>query len=226
MKTQIPSGNHQRFAFTLIELLVVIAIIGILAALTFPALKGIKNGAARRKAKAELRAVETAIESYKAHYGFYPPDNPNNFALNQLFYELRGTVNTNGTTFETLDHFAIIPAVSVPTVFGLGVSGFVNCTRAGSGDEVKPAKNFLPKLASGQYQVVTNSGIEFAVLTTTIKWPPNMGFSALGVPEVNPIQYNSSRPTNNSGSYDVWVDVYIAGRTNRISNWSDQPQLF
>src|ERR1043165_3144594 len=81
-------------AFTLIELLVVIAIIGILAAL-IANLSG-KAADARRKARVntEMAQIETAIESYKEKKGFYPPSNGNTniVAMNQLFYELTGTI--------------------------------------------------------------------------------------------------------------------------------------
>ena len=63
-------------AFTLIELLTVISIIGVLAALLFPVLKGVKRQQFIRNAQAEMAQLETAIERYKATYGFYPPDNP------------------------------------------------------------------------------------------------------------------------------------------------------
>jgi hypothetical protein len=39
---------------------------------------------------------------------------------------------------------------------------------------------------------------------------------------MNPIRYNSSSPTNNPNSYDLWIDVVIDGKTNRISNWSKE----
>lgn len=62
-------------AFTLVEMLTVVAIILILATLTI----GIAGYANRRAAvtriKAEIRAMELALEAYKADYGTYPPWN-------------------------------------------------------------------------------------------------------------------------------------------------------
>src|SRR5450755_3364218 len=60
-------------AFTLIELLVVITIIGVLAAFTIPVLSSVKRQQYIRHTQAELALLETAIERYKATYGFYPP---------------------------------------------------------------------------------------------------------------------------------------------------------
>jgi hypothetical protein len=34
----------------------------------------------------------------------------------------------------------------------------------------------------------------------------------------------STNPTNNPGSFDLWIDVLYGGKTNRISNWSKDPQ--
>jgi hypothetical protein len=42
---------------------------------------------------------------------------------------------------------------------------------------------------------------------------------------LNPIRYNSSSPTGNSKTYDLWVDIVVGGKTNRISNWSENPEI-
>jgi hypothetical protein len=192
--------------------------------LVFPAIKMAKEKGLRAKAQTELKQIETAIDSYKAKYGHYPPDNPGIPALNQLFYELHGTTNMNGTVFQTLDRREQIPVASVSTVFGAGVAGFVNCSRAGN-DELAAGMNFLPGLKAGQYGFASNS-VRFAVLTTSVPWPKNLGPVIAGWPdELNPIRYNSSSPTNNPKSYDLWVNIFVGGKTNRISNWSAQPEF-
>jgi general secretion pathway protein G len=66
-----PPTPHRQ-GFTLIELLVVITIIAILAALILSTAGGIQKKAARDRAKAEISALSTALESYKADYGDYP----------------------------------------------------------------------------------------------------------------------------------------------------------
>src|SRR5690349_7270217 len=60
-------------AFTLIELLVVIAIMGVLAALLLAVVGGVKKHQYIWNAQAEMEQVATAIDRYKAAYGFYPP---------------------------------------------------------------------------------------------------------------------------------------------------------
>jgi len=42
---------------------------------------------------------------------------------------------------------------------------------------------------------------------------------------LNPWRYNSANPTNNPGSYDLWIQLKIGGKTNLISNWSKQAQI-
>jgi len=50
--------------FTLIELLVVISVIAILVGIAIPRFKGMQDEANESKAKAELRVLQTALESY------------------------------------------------------------------------------------------------------------------------------------------------------------------
>src|ERR1043166_7754672 len=107
MKNPNPARRNHRRAFTLIELLVVIAVIGVLAAMLFPAFSSVKKNAIRKKIQAELRQIETAIDSYKEKRGHYPPDNPAKYELNQLYFELLGTV-LDGQFYRTLDGSARI----------------------------------------------------------------------------------------------------------------------
>ena len=121
--------ERRYMAFTLIELLVVIAVIAILAALIFPVTIGLKKQRMIKVGQTELAQVETAAEAYKAKYGFYPPDNPSNPLINQLYFELKGTVLSNGS-YQALDgsgQIAATPA-AFQAAFGAStsVSGFVN----------------------------------------------------------------------------------------------------
>jgi general secretion pathway protein G len=54
----------QKKGFTLIELLVVISVIAILIGIAVPRFKGMQDEANISKANAELRVLETAVESY------------------------------------------------------------------------------------------------------------------------------------------------------------------
>jgi prepilin-type N-terminal cleavage/methylation domain-containing protein len=63
-----------RRAFTLIELLIVVAIIAILAAIAVPNFLEAQVRAKVSRAKADIRSVATAFESYAVDNNYYPPD--------------------------------------------------------------------------------------------------------------------------------------------------------
>src|ERR1043166_7111253 len=87
-------------AFTLIELLVVIAIIGLLAGLIVGGTKYAGTQMKVSRIRAELQALEVAIEAYHAKFNHYPPDNVVsrspviivNPVTNSLYYELTGVI--------------------------------------------------------------------------------------------------------------------------------------
>lgn len=218
------------FGFTLIELLVVISIIGVLAALSIPVMGAVKAAQYKKVARAELEQLETALENYKAKYGAYPPSNKNSpgtdydpMMFSQLYYELSGVTRDASGDFTTLDGAAKITAKNYMIAYGVG--GVENCTQGGGEDGVS-AKDFLPGLK--QNQIV--GGISNLLAPNTVEivtsvGGPDDGYKPLGVSHLNPFRYNSTNPTNNPGSYDLWIDLRISGVTNRISNWSRQPQI-
>ena len=67
-----------------------------------------------------------------------------------------------------------------------------------------------------------------ALLVCSIRWldDPARQIVLNGVTTgLNPWRYVSNNPTNNPGAFDLWVDIVIDGKTNRISNWSTTPQV-
>lgn len=64
--------KKKKKAFTLLELLVVLAILAILIAIAIPVYKGQKEKAAITAHNANVRVLETAVESYKQDHGEYP----------------------------------------------------------------------------------------------------------------------------------------------------------
>ena len=184
-----------------------------------------------------MAQIETAIESYKAAYGFYPPSNPNGSLTNQLYYELVGTFNTSTVQYTTLDGRSQVPAGNVSGYFG--VNGFLNCTKSGAGEDTPVAKTFLPDLKATQIWQYTNPPGKFSIgvdLLIGSLGGPDQFYRPLNVAGMNPWRYNSSNPTNNPGSYDLWIQLSIGSsfssintftRTNKylICNWTKQFQV-
>jgi prepilin-type N-terminal cleavage/methylation domain-containing protein len=75
--------------FTLIEMLTVIAVIAILVGILYPALRSIRDGPKKAAARADIRKLQMAIQSYYNEYGKYPPT-PRNGATPQAdwFYAM------------------------------------------------------------------------------------------------------------------------------------------
>jgi prepilin-type N-terminal cleavage/methylation domain-containing protein len=219
-------------AFTLIELLVVIAIMGVLAALILPVVAAVKKHQYIYNTQAEMAKLETAIDRYKAAYGFYPPSpttpptagNPSTL-VNQLYYELEGTVYSPiNLNYTPLDGSAqILSAGQVASAF-TGIGGFINCTKPGAGEDAAAARNFLPDLKPNQIIVYSNNTVPVTILISSVGGP-DANYQPLGSPDVNPWRYNSSSPTNNPGSYDLWVQLVIGKQSNLICNWTKQVQI-
>jgi len=231
---QVPAGwlnplRHRRLessrcAFTLIELLVVIAIMATLAALILPVAGMVKKHQYLYNTQTQMAQLETAIDRYKAAYGFYPPDNPGNPLTNQLYYELVGTVFTNNNLYITLDGSVQINTNQFIPVFGSspGVGGFVNCSKPGAGEDAPAARNFLPDLKPNQ--IGTNNGV--TLLIGSVGGPDATStYQPLPGSDLNPWRYNSSNPTNNPGSYELWIQLSIGKQTNLICNWTKKVQV-
>ena len=217
--------NSRRRAFTLIELLVVIAVIATLAGFLFPLAAAAKRHATIQRTQAEMAQIETAIESYKSTYGFYPPDNSSGSLTNQLYYELTGTLyGSANNTYTNLNSSDSLTANAVQNIFNIG--GFMNCTKPGADEDSRKAENFLPALKSGQIGTITSDGTSVKLLVGSVGGP-YQNYQPLGRPDLNPWRYKSSGTlTNNPGSYELWIQiVFKPGQTNLICNWSKQPQI-
>jgi hypothetical protein len=105
-----------------------------------------------------------------------------------------------------------------------GMDGFINT----SGDTNSPARNFYEGLKASQYLNVGSGNNQYTVLGVPVSGTIELSPSTAGIGidhYINPWHYNYSHPTNNTGSYDLWMDVKYGGKTNRISNWSKDPQV-
>jgi prepilin-type N-terminal cleavage/methylation domain-containing protein len=211
--------NRNRDAFTLIELLVVIGIIALLAALITGGAAIASSKMKRARVETERDALATAIDSYYKARGFYPAGNTNDTVQTPLYYELTGTVLDPVSQKFTAASLETFTPTVLNTLFG--VSGFINCSNSET-----PSKNFYPGLKANQHEIVVGTGPNnYTVLGMAISGPLELAPAPGGTFQINPWHYVSANPTNNHDSYDLWMDVKYAGKTNRISNWSKEPQL-
>src|SRR4051812_41539921 len=76
-----PRGSRQdsRAAFSLIELIGVILVIGVLASIAIGGIGAARQRANVTRARGELSALASALESYKRLYGDYPEIGPPDF---------------------------------------------------------------------------------------------------------------------------------------------------
>ncbi|WOO43384.1 prepilin-type N-terminal cleavage/methylation domain-containing protein [Rubellicoccus peritrichatus] len=98
------SSRVYRPGFTLIEVLVVMTIIIVLAGIVISVQRGVYHKQSQAKAKGEMQAIATALESFKLKYGDYPWLGDDNTASTRnpekLFNLLTGSeimFNQNGT---------------------------------------------------------------------------------------------------------------------------------
>lgn len=101
MKVESKSNS----GFTLIEIMIVIAIVGILAAIAIPNFISYREKAMIAQAKAELKAIQLAIQDLALDTGFFPSkDNTKNvygkitgdIEINNLSEDAAGLMATDG----------------------------------------------------------------------------------------------------------------------------------
>ena len=121
-----PLAGAARAGFTLIELLVVIVIIGILAGALFMMVGAARNKSAIAETTAQIHAIATLLEEYKAIYGDYP-----------------AVSDTDSSGYAALD-FHFVTGSGNP---GCKYCGFKAITNSNNGDEIAfgLCSHFIPR---------------------------------------------------------------------------------
>ncbi|MBN1268796.1 MAG: prepilin-type N-terminal cleavage/methylation domain-containing protein [Kiritimatiellae bacterium] len=102
--------SSPRAAFTLVELLITIGIIAVLAGLLIPTVNTVLRKAEETEARADVKAIATAVQAYVNEYGRFPegsggpdrvfhhesPANANNRVINPLRSVVSNYGNKNG----------------------------------------------------------------------------------------------------------------------------------
>ena len=185
-------------SFTLIELLVVIAIIAILAALTLAAAEAVITKGARSRASAEIQAMSSALESYKADNGTYP--------LTNTFSGTNAYSQTDPTSPSYVNSAQLLyQALS-------GKTNFSDAPIAGT-------KVYMPFKANQVANTTTGAG------PSNVQDPWGYSYGYYTGDTNNP---QTAPPYNGSGFFDLWstggaLTTTSGGYTNTwISNWQSQ----
>lgn len=226
------------------EMLVVIGVIAILASMTVGVVSLAKTSSQEKRIEGQLNKLVTAIEQYKSKVGYYPPDHqltgangqPRfdsrgrplvNPVMNPLYYELSGVVvDINAKTFtavgDPIEH-SLSPG-QVTSWFG--ANGFQN-----SGRDLASVPSVFNGFKDSDYRLVDGSTINGSpagsakLLTVPVDWARQFENSnPLGKTTLNVWKYNSSNPTNNPTTFDLWAEIPTINESGQfelkvIGNW-------
>lgn len=191
-------------AFTLIELLTVIAIIAVLMSLIISVAGMVQTKASRDRASAEIAALSTAMESYKADNGIYPQTAETDVLV------AKGTSKSNSATS---------PQAKASLALYTALSGDDDGNFQRTGDEKQNPVYFEFETKKGMMSLTGSAG-STSVKGLTDPWGDFYGYStayAAGLqkdPPDNPLKgYN---PT-----FDLW-SYANAGDSNEekwVKNW-------
>ena len=183
------------------------------------------------RAQAEKQAIVGAINSYFGKRGTYPPDNPNSSTINPLFYELTSAQLLANGSFQSSASPETLTPKQYTTVFNVG--GVQN-----SSPDTSEIQNWFPGMKAAQHDLFKRGAVVVSLLGTTIPAPANEFLNATNGKSYTLWHYVSSSDTkaetlpgntqyvmHNPNSFELWVDINIGGKTNRISNWSDTPEI-
>ncbi len=242
--------NRKRHAFTLIEMLVVIGVIAILASITLGVITMAKSTSQEKRIQGQLNQLITAIEQYKSKVGFYPPDHqlknalgnvmytrygkPQvNPVLNSLYYELKGAlVDISSESFIAIGDPVEYALGQNQVEAWFGVNGISN-----SGKSEDAIKSTFDGISESDVVLVSSSDIKsntrpsgsVRLLSVPVSWPRQIqNKNPLGNTSINVWRYNSSNPTNNPASFDLWAEIPVKNKTTGdyelkiIGNWASE----
>jgi hypothetical protein len=166
----------------------------------------------------QRQVLISAIEAYKGRLGFYPPDHLLSRTplivdpiTNQLMYELVGTLHDPAKDTFSPVHLPLIRRAVIKRFFG--TDGFKN-----SAERAKLVNHFLDA-ANLTATVAINEKPDEVHLPSF--WPNWEGVEPDLYAQVSAGTwcYNSSSPTHNPRTYDLWIEVKTPLTNIVIGNW-------
>ncbi|MDR4498599.1 MAG: type II secretion system protein GspG [Candidatus Scalindua sp.] len=202
-----PFNKNSSTGFTLIELLVVLVIIMVLVGITVPVVSSIQTNAKRGVATAQISQLGLALKQFESDFGFFPPD-----------------------SYTTSDTILSLGSIDIPRdddlntgtkclVFFLGSMFTFN---SASFNEI-----FGPYIEFKRSQIA-GSGTDFAPDTATLSIEGINGTREIFQykdPFGSYYLYNSSSPSHNISSFDIYsfgpdkIDDSGISTSDDITNW-------
>ena len=203
-----PFNKNSSTGFTLIELLVVLVIIMVLVGITVPVVSSIQTHAKNGVATAQISQLGLALKQFESDFGFFPPDS----------YTV------------TLDPILSLGGVNIPRDDDLDTStkclvfflGSMFTFNSASFNEI-----FGPYIEFKRSQIV-GSGADFGSNTATLSIEGINGTREVFQykdPFGSYYSYNSSSPSHNISSFDIYsfgpdkIDDSGISTSDDITNW-------
>jgi hypothetical protein len=167
----------------------------------------------------QRRTLISALTAYKAHFGVYPPDAVLNrqplvvdAVKNPLLYELVGVVYNPTNKMFAVGGLEAADAQYVKDFFHC--DGFKNCA-----ESAEQVQHFLPAFPTTVWRAVQlHDDPDVFALGFNVPYDesaPKITWEF----DVSSWRYVSSTPTNNPGSFDLWIELRTKHQTITIGNW-------
>ncbi len=205
---KIYKNKHPLKGFTLLELLVVIVIIMFLAGITIPIISSIQTSAKKGVTSAQISQLELAIKQFESDFGVFPPD-----------------------SYTTSDTVISIGGVSIPRDDDLNTSSKCLIFFLGSKFTFSSTSFndiYGPYIEFKRAQLDEVTGVNFTGTGTDITIEGINGTTKVYQykdPFGSYYSYDSSSPSNNTASFDIYsfgpdkTDDSGASTSDDITNW-------
>lgn len=199
--------NHLT-GFTLVELLVVIVILIFLAGITIPIVSSVQTNAKKGVTSAQISQLEIALKQFESDFGVFPPDS----------YTTSDTVVSIGGTNIPRDND--LNTASKCLVFFLGSKFTFSSTSFNA--------IYGPYIEFKRAQLAQVTGVNFTGTGTNITIEGINGTTNVYQykdPFGSFYSYDSSSPSNNTASFDIYsfgpdkTDDSGASTSDDITNW-------